>query len=59
MEIQEALNTLAQVVEQYFTGLPKDQRVVQQAIQVLVKAIEPTTSEVEKPKPKKERTRRQ
>lgn len=37
----EALNVLSQVVEQHFRGLPAEQRAVQQALQVLMKAIEP------------------
>ena len=41
METQEALNVLAQVVENYFTGLPKDQRVVQQALQTIKDATTP------------------
>lgn len=56
MEIKEALNTLIQVVEQYFTGLPKDQRVVQQALQILTTATIPTAGKdklVKKEEPKK------
>lgn len=41
MELKEALNVLSQVVENYFTGLPKDQRVVQQALQAVAKVVQP------------------
>ena len=38
MTIQEALKVINQVVEQNFRGLPPDQRIVQEALQVVINA---------------------
>ena len=45
MELKEALNVLRQVVEQYFTGQPKDQRIVEQALQAVKEATKPKEEE--------------
>ncbi|KKM77586.1 hypothetical protein LCGC14_1040130 [marine sediment metagenome] len=54
MNVREALDTLAQVVEQYFRGLPAEQRIVQQAMQVIIKAALPGEMPVAPSMPEKD-----
>ena len=49
MTVQEALNVLVQVVEQYFRGLPSEQRAAALALQVIAKTVDSVEEKKDEP----------
>ncbi len=53
MEIKEALSNIVNAHEAYFRGLPAEQRAIQQSLQIVANALEPSTVPQKEVKPDK------
>ena len=53
MTIEEALSNIVNAHEAYFRGLPAEQRAIQQSLQIVANALEPSTVPQKEDKKKK------